>query len=200
MAPSQPPTESRRRRDWGKGVSTTHELKTWPQYFQRLLSGEKTFEVRKDDRGYQAGDVLALQEFDKSGDHDRCEDERCTTKRYSGRELRFRVGFIYQRAPGWLDCGEYVVMSLLPLDADGGAMTDVTGKRVWRAGDPEPPPDVTLLYDRNRTSGLRYLRRAGTRWLWVNSPDDTPPPGNTGWDWQALSRALSHYIELIEVP
>ena len=31
----------------------THKLKTWPSYFQRVWTGEKTFEVRLDDRGYQ---------------------------------------------------------------------------------------------------------------------------------------------------
>ena len=38
-----------------------HELKTWPAYFEAIVSGEKTFEVRRDDRGFQKGDVLVLQ-------------------------------------------------------------------------------------------------------------------------------------------
>lgn len=40
-----------------------HSLKTWPEYFQKVASGEKTFEVRKDDREYQVGDTLILQEY-----------------------------------------------------------------------------------------------------------------------------------------
>lgn len=94
-----------------------HELKTWPVYFARLLSGEKTFEIRKDDRGFQAGDYLVLREFDP--DHcpqsTRCADLKCE-KRYTGRELRFKVGFIYRQGAG-LDCGQYVVMSLLSPEA-----------------------------------------------------------------------------------
>ena len=43
---------------------TTHELKTLPEYFTAVLSGVKTFEVRRDDRPYKPGDVLMLREYD----------------------------------------------------------------------------------------------------------------------------------------
>lgn len=42
----------------------THELKILPGYFAAVISGAKTFEVRKDDRPYKPGDVLALREYD----------------------------------------------------------------------------------------------------------------------------------------
>ena len=41
----------------------THELKCWPQYFGPIEDGRKTFELRKNDRGYQTGDVLLLREW-----------------------------------------------------------------------------------------------------------------------------------------
>lgn len=41
-----------------------HNLKTWTEFFQAVKRGEKTFEERLDDRGYEVGDTLTLQEFD----------------------------------------------------------------------------------------------------------------------------------------
>lgn len=41
-----------------------HELKTLPQYFNAVVSGEKYFEVRKFDRPFRVGDLLALNEYD----------------------------------------------------------------------------------------------------------------------------------------
>lgn len=41
-----------------------HVLKTWPKYFKEVQSGDKSFEVRKDDRNFQVGDILELQEWD----------------------------------------------------------------------------------------------------------------------------------------
>ena len=41
-----------------------HELKILPYFFMDVIKGEKTFEVRKNDRPFQKGDLLALNEFD----------------------------------------------------------------------------------------------------------------------------------------
>jgi ASC-1-like (ASCH) protein len=41
-----------------------HELKTWPQYFDLIKFGMKTFEFRKNDRNFKAGDILHLRKFD----------------------------------------------------------------------------------------------------------------------------------------
>lgn len=40
-----------------------HLLKVVPPYFDSLVAGSKTFEVRKNDRAYQRGDVLRLREW-----------------------------------------------------------------------------------------------------------------------------------------
>lgn len=41
-----------------------HELKIEPPYFQAVIDGRKTFEIRKNDRGYNAGDTVLLREYD----------------------------------------------------------------------------------------------------------------------------------------
>lgn len=40
-----------------------HFLKTWPQYFEQIRLKRKTFEIRKDDRGFMLGDQLCLEEW-----------------------------------------------------------------------------------------------------------------------------------------
>lgn len=40
-----------------------HELKLHPDHWEPLLTGRKTFELRRNDRGYQAGDWLVLRRF-----------------------------------------------------------------------------------------------------------------------------------------
>lgn len=41
-----------------------HALKIYPEYFEAVKSGKKPFEVRKNDRDFKVGDILALNEFD----------------------------------------------------------------------------------------------------------------------------------------
>lgn len=45
-------------------MNTTHELKTWKPFFEAVIKGDKTFEMRKDDRGFEVGDNLRLVEVD----------------------------------------------------------------------------------------------------------------------------------------
>lgn len=46
-----------------------HELKTIPQFFNRILEGTKSFECRVMDRDYQINDILKLQEFDPATEY-----------------------------------------------------------------------------------------------------------------------------------
>ncbi len=50
-----------------------HALKEHPQHFEDVLEGRKLFEVRKNDRDFRVGDLLALNEYDiYSGFSGRC--------------------------------------------------------------------------------------------------------------------------------
>lgn len=40
-----------------------HNLKCWPEYFEAIDHGLKTFDVRKNDRNYSVGDVLTFDEW-----------------------------------------------------------------------------------------------------------------------------------------
>lgn len=63
---------------------TVHNLKSWPEYFAAVADGTKTFEVRKDDRGFRVGDHLRLREWDPATDD------------YTGREVERRVTYIFR--------------------------------------------------------------------------------------------------------
>lgn len=41
-----------------------HDLKILPEYFKAIMKGDKTFEIRKNDRCFQVGDVLRLRSHD----------------------------------------------------------------------------------------------------------------------------------------
>jgi hypothetical protein len=51
--------------DVEEGKRQRHDLKCVPPYFDAVCRGDKTFEVRRDDRGFQKGDVLNLREYDR---------------------------------------------------------------------------------------------------------------------------------------
>lgn len=43
---------------------TVHRVKSWPDYFEPIFSGNRTFDLRVNDRRYHVGDVLHLMEYD----------------------------------------------------------------------------------------------------------------------------------------
>lgn len=49
-----------------------HELKIQKEYFEQVISNRKTFEVRKNDRNYKVGDLLALNEIEDGKYTNRC--------------------------------------------------------------------------------------------------------------------------------
>jgi hypothetical protein len=63
-----------------------HDLKTWPAMFEAIWRGDKPFEVRRDDRRFEIGDVLHLREFDP---YPGAEQDG----RYTGREMFVEVTF-----------------------------------------------------------------------------------------------------------
>ena len=91
-------------------MTTEHDLKTWPDYYARVIDGTKTFEVRRNDRGYQAGDLVTLREWQPAQLIKSIPYEA----HYTGRQARYRIGYVYSTTPMHA-LGDLVVFSLIPL-------------------------------------------------------------------------------------
>ena len=50
-------------------MKTEHEIKIDTKFYARVADGQKTFEIRKNDRDYQVGDVLCMREYDPKGEY-----------------------------------------------------------------------------------------------------------------------------------
>lgn len=75
---------------------TTHLIKTEKSYFKAVKEGRKTFEIRQNDRGYQAGDKVILEELNNLN---------LTT----GERIKADIGYVI----GYKQQENYVVFSLL---------------------------------------------------------------------------------------
>lgn len=82
----------------------THELKILPQYFQAVWDGTKAFELRKDDRDYQRGDILVLKEWDG--------------EKYTGSALCVKVAYILQDAEKHGLQDGYIIMGIRRVESN----------------------------------------------------------------------------------
>jgi len=81
-----------------------HQLKIKQEYFEDVVSGRKTFEVRKNDRNFRVGDFLALNELTP---------HECNSKHEhleTGRSALFHVHYILDD-PEFLKEG-YVILGI----------------------------------------------------------------------------------------
>jgi len=56
--------------------------KTWPDAFEKILSGEKTFDARLANFDCKPGDILILEEYDPK------------LKKYTGRKIEKEITFV----------------------------------------------------------------------------------------------------------
>jgi Domain of unknown function (DUF3850) len=85
-----------------------HILKTWPAYFDAVKRGEMTFEVRRDDRGFQKGDILVLQRTNEEYSKHQVDTDMDGNVKH---ELRKRVAYVLTGGQFGIEPG-YVVMGL----------------------------------------------------------------------------------------
>lgn len=97
-------------------MANTHSLKTARPYWFAIQSGEKRFEVRKDDRGFQKGDQLLLRLLhsdDSGGRTFEAVDGSSTGLAEHANTIRARVDWILTGGQLGIQPG-YVVMSISP--------------------------------------------------------------------------------------
>ena len=80
-----------------------HHIKLGATFFEKVASGEKTFELRKNDRDYKKGDILEMMEF-KDGKN-------------TGRTVRVLVTYILEEFAGLED--GYCIMATSLLNENG---------------------------------------------------------------------------------
>lgn len=73
-----------------------HVLKTDPEYFEAAASGSKTFEIRRNDRDFQVGDLLTLRETV----HTAIEMSAGAPLEYTGRDFHAALTYVM---PGYDD-------------------------------------------------------------------------------------------------
>lgn len=107
-------------------MSKVHVLKTVPPYFDDIISGAKTFEVRRNDRDFKVGDTLRLREWNAD------------SGLFMGRVLDVHVSYVLPLADLAL-ADDFVVMGLAPpttyawrLDTD--ALVSETARRGSASG------------------------------------------------------------------
>lgn len=76
-----------------------HELKILPQYYEKVLNGEKRFEIRKDDRNFKIGDIIRLCEYDG--------------KEFTGRDSLYNITYKLNGGEYGLEKG-YCILSIKP--------------------------------------------------------------------------------------
>jgi hypothetical protein len=145
----------------------THDLKTWPQFFTAILDGSKTFEFRRNDRGFAVGDELLLREWDP------------TTESYTGRETRRRISHLL--VGGFFSFG-------VP---HGFAVLSLAAPPSGTAREPSLPtqPQFMRLLDAYERAAARYDRnsseaneaaldaaRYALRDAWRTALDSAPAP------------------------
>lgn len=74
-----------------------HRLKTVQPFFDDMKSGKKPFEIRINDRDYQVGDTLILEEYDG---------------RYTGQVKRKSVTYILKNCPQYGLQDGYCILGL----------------------------------------------------------------------------------------
>lgn len=93
-----------------------HELKILPQYFNAVVSNKKTFELRKDDRGFQVGDILMLKEFNLQEKYETIDGAETY---FSGKKVLRQISYILKDESESMGLSkDYAILGIKPIDED----------------------------------------------------------------------------------
>lgn len=130
--------------DTQKNGNTIHKIKLSHNFFDDVCSGKKSFELRRNDRGYRVGDILEITEF-KGG-------------KSTGRTGRVQVTYFLDGFTG-LDDG-YCILATVPMD--GGERHPADAKQI-KPSEPIQPELPDLKNNDQRKEWLRGYKNWG---LW----------------------------------
>lgn len=85
-----------------------HQLKTWPDPFRAMWQGFKSFELRRNDRGFEPGDKLVLLEWRPTA----ATDGKVTDGEYTGRAIVADVGWLLTGFSEWGLADGFCIMQL----------------------------------------------------------------------------------------
>lgn len=83
-------------------MAIEHKLKTLAVYYDAVARGDKTFEVRRNDRAFQKGDILVLEKW---------KDE--TYRDFSNASMRFRITYLLQGGQFGIEPG-FCILGITP--------------------------------------------------------------------------------------
>ena len=83
-----------------------HDLKILPKYYDAIMHMGKSFELRKDDRGFVVGDQLRLREWNPSI------SDGGEPIGYTGRTIAAKITYILRNAPQCGLCEGYAILGL----------------------------------------------------------------------------------------
>ena len=121
------------------------ELKVLPKFFACLVDGSKTFEARRDDRGFAVGNRLRLREWSPIDG-------------YSGRELTRTVSYILN-GPGFGIEAGFAVLGLAARAADASEL-DATSRQNALLWKQNAALSAQVEEERNISEGCEQARFA----------------------------------------
>lgn len=82
-----------------------HQLKTWPQYFEEIFTGKKSFEVRINDRDFKIGDRLDFMEWNPEQEI------------YTGRHCHREISYILKSPNPFIELRNNVIISFAQFES-----------------------------------------------------------------------------------